>query len=125
MAWTRRRAYRKNDHAHCEQKNWTQVRQLKDLYGQEWSQYQNHFRPTFKLAKREKKDGRTVKTYEPRPQTPCQRLLGSAAIHEATKERLRAAHARLNPFALKKSLEAKLRNFFTALGNLDRASTKP
>ena len=140
VPWTRSRAYRKNDNAHCEQKNWTHVRQLlgyerfghpelvpllNDLYGQEWSQYQNHFRPTFKLEKREKKGGKTVKTYEKKPQTPYQRLLGSAAIPEATKERLRTEHARLNPFALKKSLEAKLKNFFTALGNLDRESTKP
>jgi hypothetical protein len=140
VPWTRSRAYRKNDNAHCEQKNWTHVRQLlgyerfghpelvpllNDLYGQEWSQYQNHFRPTFKLAKREKKGGKTVKSYEKKPQTPYQRLLGSEAIPEATKERLRAEHARLNPFALKKSLEAKLKNFFTALGNLDRESTKP
>ncbi len=140
VPWTRSRAYRKNDHAHCEQKNWTHVRQLlgyerfghpelvprlNDLYGQEWSQYQNHFRPTFKLAKREKKDGKTVKSYEPKPQTPYQRLLGSAAIPEATKERLRVQHAGLDPFALKKSLEAKLQHFFTALGNLDRESTKP
>jgi hypothetical protein len=28
MPWTRSRAYRKNDNAHCEQKNWTHVRQL-------------------------------------------------------------------------------------------------
>ena len=28
LTWTRSRAYRKNDNAHCEQKNWTQVRQL-------------------------------------------------------------------------------------------------
>ena len=140
VAWTRSRAYRKNDNAHCEQKNWTHVRQLlgyerfghpelvprlNDLYGQEWSQYQNHFRPTFKLEKREKKDGKTVKTYEKKPQTPYQRLLGSAAIPEATKERLRAEHARLDPFALKKSLEAKLKSFFTALGNWDRESMKP
>jgi hypothetical protein len=140
VPWTRSRAYRKNDNAHCEQKNWTHVRQLlgyerfghpelvpllNDLYGQEWSQYQNHFRPTFKLEKREKKGGKTVKTYEKKPQTPYQRLLGSAIIPEPTKERLRAEHARLNPFALKKSLEAKLKNFFTALGNLDRESTKP
>lgn len=140
VPWTRSRAYRKNDNAHCEQKNWTHVRQLlgyerfghpelvpllNDLYGQEWSQYQNHFRPTFKLAKREKRGGKTVKSYEKKPQTPYQRLLGSEAIPEATKERLRAEHARLNPFALKKSLEAKLKNFFTALGNLDRESTKP
>jgi hypothetical protein len=140
VPWTRSRAYRKNDNAHCEQKNWTHVRQLlgyerfghpelvpllNDLYGQEWSQYQNHFRPTFKLEKREKKDGKTVKTYQKKPQTPYQRLLGSETIPEATKERLRAEHARLNPFALKKSLEAKLKNFFTTLGNLDRESTKP
>ena len=139
MPWTRSRAYRKNDHAHCEQKNWTHVRQLRgserfghpelvpllnDLYGQECSQYQNHFRPTFKLLQREKKNGQTVKTYEKKPQTPYQRLLDSAAIPEATKVRLRAEHARLDPFALKKSLEVKLKKFFTALGNLDCESTK-
>jgi hypothetical protein len=140
VPWTRSRAYRKNDNAHCEQKNWTHVRQLlgygrfghpelvprlNDLYGREWSQYQNHFRPTFKLAKREKQDGKTVKRYENKPQTPYQRLLESAATPEAAKERLRAAHAGLDPFALKKSLELKLQRFFTALGNLDRESTKP
>ena len=140
VPWTRSRAYRKNDNAHCEQKNWTHVRQLlgyerfghpelvpllNDLYGQEWSQYQNHFRPTFKLARREKKEGKTVKSYEKKPQTPYQRLLESAATPAATKERLRAEHVRLNPFALKKSLEAKLRHFFTVLGNLDREATKP
>ena len=52
LPWTRSRAYRKNDNAHCEQKNWTHVRQLfghdrfehpelvpimNELYGQEWS----------------------------------------------------------------------------------------
>jgi hypothetical protein len=139
VPWTRSRAYRKNDNAHCEQKNWTHVRQLlgyerfghpelvpllNALYGQEWSQYQNHFRPTFKLEKREKKNGKTVKSYEKNPQTPYQRLLESGAIPEAAKERLRSEHGRLNPFVLKKSIEKKLKNFFTALGNLDRESTK-
>lgn len=139
VPWTRSRAYRKNDNAHCEQKNWTHVRQLlgyerfghpelvpllNDLYGQEWSQYQNHFRPTFKLLKREKKDGKTVKTYEKKPQTPYQRLLESAQTAEPIKAQLRAQHAGLDPFALKKSIEVKLKKFFTALGNLDRESTK-
>lgn len=136
---TRSRAYRKNDNAHCEQKNWTHGRQLlgyqrlghpqlvpllNDLYGQEWSQYQNHFRPTFKLLQRQKKEGKTIKTYEKTPQTPYQRLLQSPQIPETTKARLRAQHAELDPFALKKSIEAKLRKFFTLLGNLDRESTK-
>ena len=74
LPWTRSRAYRKNDNAHCEQKNWTHVRQLfgherfehaelvplmNDLYAREWSQFTNHFKPTFKLLKREKKGSRT------------------------------------------------------------------
>ena len=139
LPWTRSRAYRKNDNAHCEQKNWTHVRQLfghdrfghaelvplmNDLYAKEWSQFTNHFKPTFKLWKREKKNGRTKRIYEKTPQTPYQRLLESAEIPEATKTKLRAEHATLDPFALKKSIEAKLKKFFTALGNLDRESTK-
>ena len=139
LPWTRSRAYRQNDNAHCEQKNWTHVRQLfgherfghpelvalmNQLYAREWSQYTNHFKPTFKLLKREKKNGKTKRIYEKKPQTPYQRLLESADLPETTKSRLRAEHAALDPWALKKSIEEKLRKFFTALSNLDRESTK-
>jgi hypothetical protein len=139
MPWTRSRAYRKNDNAHCEQKNWTHVRQLfghdrlehrelvalmNDLYSQEWSQFTNHFKPTFKLLKREKKDGRTQRVYEKTPKTPYQRLLESADIPEAKKVELRVQHAKLDPFDLKKNIEIKLKKFFTALGNLNREATK-
>ena len=137
--WTRSRAYRKNDNAHCEQKNWTHVRQLfgherfghaelvplmNDLYGQEWSQFTNHFKPTFKLLRREKQAGKTKRIYESKPQTPYQRLLESPDLPEATKARLRTEHAALDPFALKKNIEAKLKVFFTALSNLNREATK-
>jgi len=139
LAWTRSRAYRKNDNAHCEQKNWTHVRQLfgherfehpelvrlmNELYAREWSQYMNHFRPTFKLLKRDKRGSKTVRIYEKQPQTPYQRLLDSPDIEEAVKTKLRVEHAELDPFELKKSIETKLKKFFTALGNLDRESTK-
>lgn len=139
LPWTRSRAYRKNDNAHCEQKNWTHVRQLfghdrfehpelvalmNDLYAHEWSQFTNHFKPTFKLVKREKKEGKTQRVYEKTPKTPCQRLLDSQDIPEATKARLRAQHATLDPFELKKNIEIKLKKFFTALGNLNREATK-
>jgi len=139
VPWTRSRAFRKNDNAHCEQKNWTHVRQLfgherfghpelvslmNDLYAQEWSQFTNHFKPTFKLLKREKKGAKTIRIYEKKPQTPYERLLASPDIPEATKVKLRAAHAGLDPFVLKKSIETKLKRFFTVLGNLDRESTK-
>jgi len=140
MPWTRSRAYRKNDNAHCEQKNWTHVRQLfghdrfehpelvalmNDLYSQEGSQFTNHFKPTFKLLRREKKDGKTKRGYEAIPKTPYQRLLECADIPKATKAKLRAEHARLDPFELKKNIEIKLKKFFTALGNLNREATKP
>ncbi len=139
VPFTRSRAWRKNDNAHCEQKNWTHVRQLfghdrfehpelvalmNDLYRQTWSPLTNHFRPTFKLLKRDKRGSKTVRVYEPGPKTPYQRLLECPAIPEVTKEQLRAEHAPLNPIRLKKHLETKLRNFFTVLGNLDRESTK-
>jgi hypothetical protein len=139
LPWTRSRAYRKNDNAHCEQKNWTHVRQLfghdrfehpelaplmNDLYSQEWSQFTNHFKPTFKLLRREKQGAKTRRIYEPTPQTPYQRLLDSPDISAEAKTRLRAEHALLDPFLLKKSIETKLRKFFTVLGNLNREATK-
>jgi hypothetical protein len=139
VPFTRSRAYRKNDNAHCEQKNWTHVRQLfgherfehpdlvplmNDLYAQEWSLFTNHFKPTFKLLKRDKRGSKTVRVYEPTPQTPYQRLLASPDIDEATKTSLRQEHARLDPFDLKKNLERKLKNFFTVLSNRNCESTK-
>jgi hypothetical protein len=139
VPWTRSRAYRKNDNAHCEQKNWTHVRQLlgydrlehpqlvpllNELYAGPWSQWTNHFRPTFKLLRRDKRGSKTVRIYEKQPQTPYQRLLASADIPKATKEKLRQEHQRLDPFELKKGIESKLKKFFTALGNLDCESTK-
>ncbi|HEY5043887.1 MAG TPA: hypothetical protein VIK53_18090 [Verrucomicrobiae bacterium] len=97
---------------------------MNDLYAQEWSQFTNHFKPTFKLVKREKQDGKTKRIYEPTPKPPYQRLLEGPDIPAATKARLRAEHANLDPFALKKNIEVKLKKFFTILGNLNREATK-
>jgi len=139
MPWTRSRAYRKNDNAHCEQKNWTHVRQLfghdrfehpelvgmmNGLYAVEWSQFTNHFKPTFKLLKREKKEGRAKLVYEATPKTPYERLVESADIPEAKKRELRDRHAKLDPFELKKNIEIKLKKFFIVLGNLNREAAK-
>ena len=77
----------------------------------------------FRSLKREKKDGRTKRIYEKQPQTPYQRLLDCVDIPAVTKAKLRAEHAGLDPFALKKIIKAKLKKFFTALGNLNREST--
>lgn len=137
LPFTRSRAYRKNDNAHVEQKNWTHVRQLfghdrfehpqlvglmNDLYTQEWSQFQNHFRPTLKLQSRDKRGSRTIRRYQ-NPQTPYARLLNSPHISPKLKARLKAQHVQLNPFVLKKSIEQKLRLFFTAKCNLQPEAT--
>ena len=50
--------------------------------------------------------------------------MASPDIPETTKAKLRAQHAALDPFELKKNIKAKLKKSFTALGNLDRESTK-
>ena len=97
---------------------------MNDLYRQEWSLLTHHFRPTFKRLKRGQRGSKTGRVYDPGPKTPGQRLLECPALPEATKQPLRAEHARLNPIRLKKRLETKLRNFFTVLGNRDRESTK-
>jgi hypothetical protein len=98
---------------------------MNDLYAQDWSQFTNHFKPTFKLLKRQRQNGKTKRVYEKKPQTPYQRLLASSDIPEATKAKLRAQHAGLDSFELKKNIEVKLKKFFTVLGNLIREATMP
>ena len=76
---TRRRAYRKNDHPHREQKNWSPGRQRcghdrcghpelaplrNDREAKEWSQFTNPCKPTFKRWQREKKGGKPVRVAE-------------------------------------------------------------
>jgi hypothetical protein len=139
VKFTRSRAYRKNDNAHVEQKNWTHVRQLfghgrfehpqlvplmNELYALEWSQYQNHFCPSLKLKSKEKLGGRYRRRYEPAV-TPYQRLMQSRKITREAKDRIRKEHEGLNPFVLKKHIEEKLTLFFTALGNLHSESLNP
>ena len=69
--------------------------------------------------------GKTHSLASPLSGVRSQRLLASPDIPEATKAKLRAENVVLGPFALKKSIELKLRKFFTALGNLNRKATNP
>lgn len=125
-SFTRSRPYKKNDNAHVEQKNWSQVRQLfgydrfdnsklvalmNDLYANEWSQMQNHFCPTLKLKEKSREGSRYKKRYHA-PETPYQRVIASDVIPEATRIQLRAKHDSLNPFDLKRRIEAKLKRIF-------------
>jgi len=125
-SFTRSRPYRKNDNAHVEQKNWSQVRHLfgydrfedprlvplmNDLYAQEWSLLQNHFCPTLKLQAKSRDGSRYQRRYFP-PETPYHRILASAAVPHSVKQVLQIQHNALNPFALKRNIEAKLKHIF-------------
>lgn len=137
VPFTRSRAYRKNDNAHVEQKNWTHVRQLfghdrlehpelvemmNAVYDHEWRLLQNYFLPKAKLIEKQKLGSKYRRRYA-KPKTPWQRLLESPGVTEQNKAALRAEHAQLNPFHLREELERKLRLFFNRKSNLDREAT--
>jgi hypothetical protein len=103
--------------------NWTHVRQnfgyerhdnpevvepintlAKGVYGQ----LLNYFHVSLKLESKERQEGRIKRQYG-RPQTPLARVLSSPEVTEATKQRLREAKARLNPFALKLEVARQLK----------------
>lgn len=127
IRFTRGRPYKKDDNAHVEQKNWSQVRQLfgydrfdnpklvdlmNDLYTNEWSQLQNHFCPTLKL-KDKSRDGARYKKHYHVPQTPYHRVLACPAIAPSTRKAIVSMQASLNPFELKRRIEAKLKIIFS------------
>jgi hypothetical protein len=127
--FTRSRPYHKNDNAHVEQKNWTHVRCLlgyerlenrellqpiNALYCNAWAPYHNHFCPSVKLVEKRRDGARQIKRYDA-PKTPYQRLLESGALDEQKRAVLQQQHAALNPFALKRQIEAGLKEIQRAV----------
>jgi hypothetical protein len=123
VSFTRSRPYHKDDNGHVEQKNWTHVRQLlgygrledpqlcgaiNALYRDLWEPLHNHFCPSAKLHSKERHGARVRRRHDT-PTTPCDRLLASKHINAATKRRLRAERAALNPFDLARRIEQALR----------------
>jgi len=100
------------------------VGRINDLYRQEWSAYQNFLCPGMKLVSKERVRSRYRKRYDP-PQTPCERLLQSREVSPENKRQSQAAYARLNPFALKKTIELKLKNIFAPNRVLQPVSMYP
>lgn len=126
VAFTRSRAYHKDDNAHIEQKNWTHVRQwigydrmdhpevatlLNDLYRTEWRWFHNFFCPSVKLISKERVGSKTIKRHDS-PKTPYQRIMESPHVPDTVKESLTKELAGLNPFVLRKAMEAKLNKIF-------------
>jgi hypothetical protein len=133
VEWTRSRAYKKNDQAHVEQKNFTHVRQLlgygrfgdlelreqvNDLYEKAWLPLRNHFTPVMKLIEKQRIGSKVRKRYDT-PATPCDRLLGCAKVSEGTKAQLRATRAALDPMTLAADLEARLGRIFAIVERIE------
>jgi hypothetical protein len=136
--FTRSRPYKKNDNAYVEQKNWTHVRHMlgyerienpklveliNDLYANEWSLFQNHFSPTLKLKEKVKIGSKYRKRYE-KPQTPYKRIMESEQIDQSVKDDLQKLHSALNPFVLKKTINAKLKAIFKNIRLADKVRTR-
>ena len=132
IAFTRCRPYRKNDQAWVEQKNGSVVRRLvgyrrfegleataalADLYAAA-RLFVNIFQPSFKLAEKRREGAHVHKRYHA-PATPCQRLLDDPRTDDATRERLRAMNAGLDPVRLLRDIRAAQQRLVTLADTTD------
>jgi 5S rRNA maturation endonuclease (ribonuclease M5) len=123
LALTRGRPYRKNDNAHVEQKNYTQVRQwfgyerydnpvvvplINALCKGALGQLLNFFLPSLKLESKRREGSKTVRVYGP-AQTPLERVLARSEVSAQKKAQLRAQRQQLNPFALRREVDRCLK----------------
>lgn len=120
---TRGRAYKKNDQAHVEQKNFTHVRNtfgyyrfdtpeeldlMNDIYRNEHRLLMNFFTPQRKVIKKFKVASKYRRVYDTL-QTPYQRVMASEYVSQTEKEKLKNQFESLNPLTLRASLNEKLR----------------
>jgi hypothetical protein len=123
LALSRTRPYRKNDNAHVEQKNYTQVRQwfgyerydnplvvplINSLCKGALGQLLNFFLPTLKLQSKRREGSQTRRVYGP-AQTPLARVLDCQEVGDKKKAQLRALRQTLNPFALRRQVDRQLK----------------
>ncbi|MDB6123561.1 MAG: Integrase core domain [Pedosphaera sp.] len=119
VLFTRARPYHKNDNAHVEQRNWTHVRQhfgyerydnpavaplINALCKGALGRLLNHFLPTQKLVEKRHQNQRITRIYGP-AQTPYSRVLSAGEVGAGKKTELKALHAQLNPFQLRRDIE--------------------
>lgn len=126
VEFTRSRAYKKNDNAHVEQKNWSTVRRvfgyvrleterqhrlLQQLYAGPLRDWQNFFQPTLKLAEKERRGSRVIKRHDT-ARTPYQRVLDNPHVPEERTQALRAYYATLNPVTIKRKVDRLITEIF-------------
>lgn len=122
VCFTRSREYQKNDNAHIEQKNWTNIRQylgyhrfdnprilplLNKLYSNQWSLFFNFFIPSVKLISKNRVGSKIVKVHDC-PMTPLQRLLDTNHLKPTMKNKLINQRRNFDPFSLQKSIKQQI-----------------
>jgi transposase InsO family protein len=125
ISFTRGRAYKKNDQAWVEQRNWQSVRRLVG-YGRYQSKaaYElmlklyplvdlqtNFFRPLRKLMAKERHGASVSKCYD-EPRTPYQRLVASGALRAEDQARIDKQLEALNPAELHRKIDQLLRKLW-------------
>jgi hypothetical protein len=123
VQFTRARPYHKNDNAHIENKNWTNVRQylgyerfedarlvqlLNDLFLNEWTDFFNFFIPSVKLTSKKRVGSKIIKKHDS-AFTPYHRLINSKHTEPQTIERLKTKYETLNPFQIKDNMNKKIK----------------
>jgi hypothetical protein len=117
LTFTRGRVAHKNDNAFVEQKNWSVVRRLVgyarydtpkqvNLLNQLYAVYRlyiNFFIPVTKLIRKEVRDKRTYKIYDPYC-TPYQRVLNSSDVTDSVKDNLHQQYDALDMLSLKQRI---------------------
>jgi len=120
--FTRSRAYKKDDNAHIEQKNWTHVRKIfgyvrydsfealeamNDLYRNELRWFQNFFQPSVKLVRKVRVGSKIKRIYGP-PKTSFQRVCEYKEAYPQKVTELKRLFHSLDPFELSQRVEEKL-----------------
>jgi hypothetical protein len=126
IAFTRGRAYKKNDQAWVEQKNGAVVRRFVGYYRYQSTLakarlnalyellrlYVNFFLPVRRLVEKERDGAKVIKRYDDAA-TPYQRLLAADVLDEPTRKRLEVQYQVLNPVKLRAWIVEAIREVMT------------
>ena len=119
VTFTRSRSGNKNDGAHVEQKNWTQVRQIAgyhrydtaaelELLNRIWtrqSDLTNFCYPQQKLIAKERVGAKVIKKYDTAT-TPHRRAIVAVTVTKTTKTALTRGYTKINPAAAQREIQA-------------------
>lgn len=125
ISHSRGRAYKKNDQAWVEQRNWQSVRRhvgyerynTKEAYEILLKLYpllslqMNFFRPVRKLVNKQRQGAKLSKRYD-EPATPYQRLVAAAVLDEVAREQIESQLLKLNPAELQRKIDRLLHQLY-------------